>query len=268
MTRASCALRAWTIALFTALSAGGCFSDPSVAADCDPGMQGCACVELECEQGLTCQGGLCVGLDGTGSSTDALSTSSSSTEPKDPSTSTSSTSSSEASGNSTAESSSSSGSSSEGTPTTTTGEDLCGNSILDPGEECEGEAGCSKDCELVIHHCNPLNNVPCPETHKCSWAVYTEKPFAAYFTCQVLASEPLGVGEGDCFDGNDAQDRFCAPGLACYREDFLADCSSPGGCCTEYCDTTMGDGQCSVPADTCTSEPDLAAGLMNLGVCR
>lgn len=130
-------------------------------------------------------------------------------------------------------------------------------------------AGCSEDCELEVHFCNPLNNVPCSDTQKCSWGILpASEPSVAYFTCQMLAEDPLQNDEGDCFVGNDAQDTQCDIGLACYLGTLLDDCNVGGGCCTEYCDTALGAKQCSGAGDDCFAEPDLVPGLPNLGVCR
>lgn len=139
--------------------------------------------------------------------------------------------------------------------------------MADPGEECDSVAGCT-ECELDIHICNPLNNVPCGDSQKCSWTLLTEDPFEAYFTCQPISEDPLENDQGDCFDGNDAADWQCDLGLACYRATFLEGCDVAGGCCAEYCNTQLGSEQCSGVGDECEPEPDLALGLPTLGVCR
>ena len=246
----------------------GCFSDPSTDATCNPGMEGCECVDLQCENGLMCMGGVCVqgaGSSGAVSSTgqpDPTSTTSTSSTTVDPTSSTSGEGSSSGGGDSTSAAETTAGESSS------SGGDMCGDFVVGPTEECDGGNGCTDECTLETHECNPLNNVPCPDTHKCSWRVLEEKPvFLGYFTCIEYADALFDVGGGDCFESNNAQDEQCAEGLACYNSTFLDDCAFDG-CCTEYCDTNDGAEQCSNPDHACVAEPDLAPGLDSLGVCR
>ncbi len=273
LTRAGCAFRIWAVAFSAWMGAAGCFTDPNSENDCNPGMEGCACVDLQCEQGLSCLGGVCVGAGGTSSEIDP-STAGPTTGPVDTSTGTSTSTSSSSSSASetvdTSDASTSESSTSTGDASTSSsgGEELCGNFTTDPDEECDGGNGCSDTCELEIHECNPLNNVPCPDGMKCSWAILMEAPFTAYFTCEMLEDPPLENNEGDCFVANNAEDRLCDIGLACYRATFLDQCSGPIGCCTQYCDTTKGNEQCSTAGYECTAEMDLAPGLPDLGVCR
>ena len=281
MTGASCAFRVLAAGFFALLSAGGCFSDPTATDNCNPGMEGCACVELECEQGLSCMGGMCIGPPGTGTGSGTAPTEST-TSPASASTNPSTTGTSEPGettdrstgdpATSTSSSSTAAGDSEESgqaTSSSTGAEDLCGNFVTDPGEECDMGNGCNDDCTLEFHDCNPLNNVPCPPGHKCSWAVLMEDPFTAYFTCSPIDDDPIGIGEGDCFEGNDAQDQMCDYRLACYLNTFLDTCNDTGGCCTEYCDTEVDDeDQCSIGGTSCEPEMDLAPGLQTLGVCR
>ena len=248
----------------------GCFSDPSGEETCNPGMEGCACVDLQCEQGLMCMGGVCVvGGGSTGEGTSTTPTT------NDPSTSTStSTTTGEPDTSSTtgepmtttaADSSSSGESASSESSSTSGSDDVCGDFVIGPTEECDGGNGCSATCELEVHECNPLNNVPCPSGFKCSWELLMPEPFTGYFTCLPLADTPLADGEGECFAMNESQDELCDLGLACFNADFLEGCAS-NGCCTEYCD--LNGGACSNPAYTCVAEPDLAPGVAFLGVCR
>ena len=243
--------------------ATGCFSDPTEDQTCNPGMEGCACVDLQCEQGLMCMGGVCVAgggsTTGDGTTTNPITTTSTTVDPT--MSGDSSTSGEPTTGDA---DSSSSGEPAESS-SSTGGGDVCGDFVVGPTEECDGGNGCSSECELEVHECNPLNNVPCPSGFKCSWELLMADPFTGYFTCLPLADAPLGDGQGECFVMDESQDQLCELGLACFNSNFLEGCES-GGCCTEYCDVM--DSVCGNPAYTCVAEPDLAPGLPNLGVCR
>ena len=243
--------------------AGGCFSDPSGDETCNPGMEGCDCVDLQCEQGLTCMSGMCVVPSGSSGAepVDATTTGGGGSTSTSTSTTTTTTdTSSTTTGGDDASSTAAETSSSTGSP------DTCGDFEIGPTEECDGGNGCSDLCELEVHECNPLNDVPCPEDRRCSWELLMPEPFTGYYTCLPRAEEPLADGEGDCFEMNQSQDQLCDVGLACISGGILEGCEVDG-CCTEYCDLEQDD-TCTTEGYTCVAEPDLAPGLAFLGACR
>lgn len=219
------------------------------------------CLDLACENGLSCMGGVCVadgGSSGGGpgtTSTNPPATSSTGEPPLD----TEGT-------DGPVDTDGSSGV--DATTGGSTGDaDVCGDFIVGLSEECDGGQGCSDTCELEVHDCNPLNNVPCPQGFKCSWQQAAAG--GATYTCIEVGDAVLGLGEGNCFEGGVSADQNCEVGLACYNGNFLSACDEEG-CCVEYCDVNSdSDGdQCSVATDVCVLEPDIAPGLSGLGVCR
>ncbi len=257
--------------MFTMLVAG-CFSDAATPQnDCTPGMEGCACVDLQCEQGLMCLGGACVLGEGTGTTTDTTIDPSNVTGVTSGSTTGATTSAdSTSSADSTASADSSSGDTSSQTSdsSSSTGEPgVCGDFNLDADEQCDQDNFCT-DCELDDHGCNPLNNFPCPENRKCSFTVVSEDPYEANYTCTQKEDEPLEDGAGDCFVGGDAADPACGERLGCLSASVLDGCGDQG-CCTEYCNLDLAEeDQCTNPLYTCRHEDFVLPGLEVLGICR
>jgi hypothetical protein len=66
------------------------------------------------------------------------------------------------------------------------------------------------------------------------------------FVCVLDASHDEGQYGDPCEFVNN-----CDPGLACINADFVPDCLSSIGCCTEYCDLTAVD-----PMAACSATPD------------
>lgn len=231
------------------------------------------CVELQCEQGLTCMGGMCIPeAVGTGSTT-----STPTTDPTGVTTNDTSTTAATTNSGSTSSTTTSVDGSSTGEPTgasggesssSTTAAGVCGDFNLDDDEECDQDNFCT-DCELDNHGCNPLNNHPCPDDRKCSFTVVSTDPFEANYTCVLREEMPLGVDEADCFVDGDAADQACEDGLGCLNASTLDNCPDGQACCTEYCNLELPkEMQCTNPAYTCEHEDFVLPGLEMLGICR
>jgi len=245
----------------------GCFSpdaaDLPLDAPCPGGAEGCECLNLMCETGLTCRAGICVGSpedspdetdDPTGSSnescpvgTEGCECSSGVCEPDlsceadicVPNT---------------------SGDSEGGTEGVT---NPCGNGILDDGEMCDSTPACSDDCALENYDCNPFNNAGCREGLKCSLLAPTT------FTCLAFADDGGTLGANECFHDLAPHDEECELGLVCTRAETTNTCET-GGCCEELCDLEDPDFECQTPGNTCQpafSVPNFPSGLEWLGVC-
>jgi hypothetical protein len=210
----------------------GCFTDP-VGVTCPAGAEGCECADnFTCEPGLMCMDGHCRAEGGTSSETSNTS---------DNDTSTSDTS---------------------DTDETETGEELCGNRMLDPDEQCDGGPGCT-DCELDNYDCNPINNAGCISGTKCSYVSSTND-----FACLPFnPNPPLEWGESNCYNF-EPKDEACNLGLSCTPGQATEQCPD-GACCTWYCSLLDPDFDCGTPGDICLKffygpeEP----GLEWLGYC-
>ncbi len=157
------------------------------------------------------------------------------------------------------------GLSSGGAPdSTSSGAALCGNQVLDPGEECDGGEGCT-GCTLDNYDCNPLNNGGCPEGEKCSY-----DDGAMEFLCLRFIKTPPGpLHDGSCAtEDNFPQDAWCDVGLACMPADFSQACSTAAWCCVEFCDTRDPTFSCAQQGGVCRFwDADGDVGLEWLGVC-
>jgi hypothetical protein len=230
-------MRTRFLVLVSTLSAGmivGCFSDPVVG--CPAGAEGCECADnFTCEPGLMCMGGHCRTDDGstgetstTASETDSETTDSETTDDTE----------------------------------TETGDELCGNLMLDPDEQCDGGPGCT-DCTLDNYVCNPITNVGCLPGTKCSYV-----PPDYDFSCLVFdPNPPLAWGESNCYNF-EPKDEACDVGLSCTPGQITEQCPD-GACCTWYCNLLDPDFDCGTPGDTCEKfftgpEP---TGLEWLGFC-
>lgn len=245
------------LACSTLLLGGGCFTeaDTTPVAPCPEGSEGCACVSLQCETGLVCSMGMCVAV-ATGTDTDP-GTTSGTTEPG----SSSAVGSTDDTADGTADSTDSGTTSSA--EDSSSGEDLCGNGMLDPGEMCDGTSACADDCTLENYPCNPFNNVGCGRGQKCSFVEPTT------IVCLAFAEEVGEFGYNECFYGGAPHDESCDVGLACIPFQITNTCDG-GGCCEEYCD--LGDPmfECTTPGNTCQPAygvPPFASGLEWLGFC-
>ena len=140
-------MRTQFLVLASTLLAGmivGCFADP-VNMTCPAGAEGCECADnFTCEPGLTCMDGHCRADGGTGESSDTNSTDTNSTDTDSTDSDTTDT----------------TDTTDDTTDETETGGDLCGNFVLDEGEQCDGGPGCT-ECDLDNYDCNPINNVGC-----------------------------------------------------------------------------------------------------------
>lgn len=87
---------------------------------------------------------------------------------------------------------------------------------------------------LCVPGCDPILQ-DCPEGQGC----YTLDMEA--FECVTDGSGPGGAYGDPCFYGNE-----CDPGLFCTNTEFVPECATPQGCCSEFCDITNpeGDAQC------------------------
>jgi hypothetical protein len=145
---------------------------------------------------------------------------------------------------------------------TETGEELCGNLTLDPGEQCDGGPGCT-NCDLDNYDCNPLNNAGCLPGTKCSYV-----PPNYDFKCLPFdPNPPLAWGESNCYNF-EPKDQACDIGLSCTPGQNTEQCVD-GACCTWYCNLLDQGFDCGTPGDSCVkffvgAEP---AGLEWLGFC-
>lgn len=143
-----------------------------------------------------------------------------------------------------------------------TGAELCGNGVLDPGEECDGTEACT-GCELDNFDCNPLNNAGCPDGSKCAFNDDT----GLFWCLPFLMDTPGGLHEGNCFSGG-PQDDWCDVGLACMPAVTNGACTE-GACCVEFCDIFDAAFECAQKGDECIVWflPDAPDGLEWLGFC-
>jgi hypothetical protein len=242
-------MRTQFLVLVSTMLAGmivGCFSDP-VAVTCPAGAEGCECADdFTCEPGLMCMNGHCRADGGdTGSTSETASTSETETTEDTETTDDTET------------------ETTDDTETETeTGEDLCGNLVLDADEQCDGGPGCT-DCELDNYDCNPLNNVGCIPGTKCSYV-----PPNYDFACLVFdPNPPLAWGESNCYNF-EPKDEACDVGLSCTPGQVTEQCPD-GACCTYYCNLLDPEFDCGTPGDSCVKfftgpEP---SGLEWLGFC-
>jgi hypothetical protein len=223
-------MRTRLLLLVSSMLAGmivGCFSDP-IAVSCPAGAEGCECADnFTCEPGLMCMDGHCRADESdTSSTSDTASTSD--TETGD----------------------------------TETGDDLCGNLMLDDGEQCDGGPGCT-DCDLDNYDCNPINNAGCIPGTKCSYV-----PPDYDLSCLPFdPNPPLAWGESNCYNF-EPKDQACDVGLSCTPGQNTEQCED-GACCTWYCNLLEPGFDCGTTGDTCVKffigpEP---AGLEWLGFC-
>lgn len=226
----------------------GCFTDPG-STPCPEGSEGCPCVQLQCEAGLMCSMGVCVAGGATGTDTGPAPMTGTTESPGG----------------------SSSSDGADGTSTTSmppvdgtsTGEDLCGNGVLDPEEMCDGTNACADDCTLENYPCNPLNNVGCGPGQKCSFVEPTT------ILCLAFADPAGEFGDNECYYDFGPHDESCAIGLACIPFQITNTCEG-GGCCEEYCDLADPTFECATPGNTCQPAygvPPFEPGLEWLGFC-
>lgn len=253
------------------MGAGACFSDEPAA--CSPGSEGCECLDLACEDGLSCRDGTCRIDDGgttTGPSdttgTGAPTTAGDSTGQDSTGTTVGA---SGTTGGGTTGSVGTTGSASAGSTgdatAGTTGGSVCGDGIIDADEMCDGGPGCTM-CVLDNWACNPLNNVPCQDGTKCA-------AVGDGYNVQCLPfnpDPPLMWGEVNCFYDFGPHDEACGLGLACTPSQITDTCENgTGNCCTEFCDIRDPNFECITETDECV--PFWAgtppAGLDWLGFC-
>lgn len=215
------------------------------------------CVSACFSEGPDCSTDACGAADSTGTPT------STGGEPTTTSTSTTSTTSTTTAGTQDTSASDTSASSDDGTlDSSSTGATLCGNAVLDPGEECDGTEACT-DCTLDNFDCNPLNNAGCPDGGKCTFNDDT-----GLFGCLPFLMDPPGqLHECNCFS-KVPQDNWCDVGLACMPAALNGACED-GACCVEFCDIFDTDFACAQAGDVCIVWflPDAPDGLEWLGSC-
>ncbi len=252
--------RAWIVTALWAVA--GCFSDVE-SVPCPEGTEMCACVELQCEQGLVCQDARCVpeaGTDGTGSTsltptTTGETTASSTTLPTSATTAADTSTTNPESTESGASTSSTGGSSTTGP--------VCGDGVVDGSEVCDGTPGCT-DCALDNYACNPLNNAPCGDGFKCS--LFNDAGGLAATECRVALQPPGQLYESNCFNF-ELQDEWCDVGLSCVTSQSTDACDV--NCCVEYCDRLDPTFECGFEGDMCLQAlgDQAPTGLQWLGVC-
>lgn len=111
---------------------------------------------------------------------------------------------------------------------------------------------------LCVPGCNPLEQ-DCAQGNGCY-------PIAESWGCVPDASGAQGEYADECLFVN-----VCDPGLVCLSSAAVPGCSG-GGCCSEVCDTSLGDEQCSgaEQGQTCQAwySPGTApAGFETVGAC-
>lgn len=136
----------------------------------------------------------------------------------------------------------------------------CGNGLVEDGELCDGQDGCSADC-LGGAPCSPLTDVDCPEGEHC----YVLEN-AGEVQCNPFLFEIRGDGEVCGLDGIEVYE--CEPGLACITKEALAGDCSGEKCCTAYCDLNA-PMPCK-PGYICDDffEVQAPSALSYLGFCR
>ncbi len=109
---------------------------------------------------------------------------------------------------------------------------------------------------VCIQSCNPLDEMPCPEGHVCTFGGGTDLPWCRPDdgTSSAQPGDPCGRGGS------------CGP-LGCASEEVDPNCPHPGGCCSVWCDLEAP--QC--PRGTACTEAFPNAGLppgwANVGMC-
>lgn len=166
-----------------------------------------------------------------------------------------------------------------------------------PGDECSpapgtGQDGCTSGhaCltstpEEMLGRCLPIcrNDSDC-EPDKCTQSPLTSTNFCATscdplasscpqglvcrqaedrFLCGMAIDVDTGLNADNC-DG--ATLRGCAENYACLEGALVPGCNS-GNCCTNTCDLTIGDSQCTAPALCRALFSAPAPGFENIGAC-
>ncbi len=245
-----------------ALLVAGCFADVE-SGPCPEGTENCPCVELQCEQGLTCQDARCLPEAGTGAagSTSLPATTGETGETSSAATTMAADTSSTVADTTDAGSTTTTTSASSDSSTSST---VCGDGVVDDTEACDGGPGCT-DCTLDNYACNPLNNAPCVSGTKCS--LFDDVEGIAATECRPFLEPPPGqLYESNCYDFV-PRDDWCDLGLACVTSQSTDACDV--NCCVEYCDRLDPDFTCAFEGDTCQSALGGGApsGLEWLGVC-
>lgn len=122
------------------------------------------------------------------------------------------------------------------TPTADTEHDpVCGNGVLEPGEQCDGESDCTSDCRLVIDGEDDDEPTPAPCTSDCFPPVCGDGVLAGSEECDPPATGSCSAGCTKIACGND-------------RVDEGEDCDPPSvGTCNEGClAVECGDGRLDV----------------------
>ncbi len=110
---------------------------------------------------------------------------------------------------------------------------------------------------LCLDGCDPLQQT-CPMGQACY-------PINDLFTCAPDASGAQGFDDDPCEFIN-----VCDPGLACLGAGAVANCASPVGCCSPFCDVTDPVDPCPAAAEQCVAwyaAGQAPPGLENVGVC-
>lgn len=101
---------------------------------------------------------------------------------------------------------------------------VCGNGLVEDGEICDGQSGCTQDC-LGGAPCSPLTNAGCTGEELCT---------ASNASCSDY--DVPKVGEGESCGPNGPMLTFCDAGLECVSSTELAGMCASDTCCTALCD--------------------------------
>ena len=113
---------------------------------------------------------------------------------------------------------------------------------------------------LCLTLCDPLVQ-DCAQGEACYAGLGTD----SFFCSPNTAAEGLGEYGDPCEYIN-----VCNPGLFCAIPEAVPDCVASSGCCSEFCETTGGDDQCSGEGQSCVpywEEGQAPPAYENVGVC-
>lgn len=139
----------------------------------------------------------------------------------------------------------------------------CGNGMVEPDEECDGDAGCNEACELSDYICNPYNQAGCGENQTC------DRTRGITLIDQRTGCFQEGQAEYQASCEYDPLDPAlqCVDGTSCVGSAFVPGCEGLIECCTPFC--IIGEDDCPDPSMECLTwkEIGMPPGLDDLGLC-